>query len=88
MGKMISISSNNAVNMNDLNGYKKVTIQCGGDVGNYIDANIYIDEQLVLTISDKLEHEIPLNNNSNLRINCVTKNNPGLVGIDFRIKAE
>ena len=89
MGKNVSRTSlNEAVKLDNLDNYKKITIQCGDNVGDYIDAYVYIDQELVLTITDKLEHEITLNNNSELKINCASKNNLGLGGINFYIKAE
>ena len=68
--------------------YKTLTIQCGGNIGTYISANVYIDNNLVLTISDLLEHTINLNSNDELRMNfyCYNGLNNGIASV--KIKAE
>jgi len=88
MGTQVSRASYDALDIDNLNKYKKLTIQCDESVGTWIDANVYIDNQLVLTISDKVEHELTLNNNNKLKITCVSKNNLGLGGISFYLRAE
>ena len=88
MGTNVERASYDAIAIDNLNKYKKLTVQCDEGVGAWIDAKVYIDDQLVLTISDKLEHEITLNNNSRLKINCVSKNNLSLGSISFDLTAE
>ena len=88
IGSNVERSSYDAIKLDDLNNYKKLTIQCDEAVGTWIDANVFIDGQIVLTISDKNKHEITLNNNSELKITCVSKNNLGLGGISFYLSLE
>lgn len=64
----------NVLTLNNLEGYNKCTIAFSGDMGTYISARIYIDDNLVETISDASEHEIELNNNSKMVINLYSYN--------------
>ena len=50
--------------------YKKCKVEFSGHMGNYISARIYLDGNLIQTISDSNEHEIELNNNKKIVINA------------------
>lgn len=57
------------IEVSNINKYTTCTIKCGNNMGTYISARIYVDNELIQTISDNLSHTIELNNNSNLVVN-------------------
>jgi len=76
------------VKLKGLKKYKKLTITCNGNMGTYISARIYIDSNLVLTISDALEHTIDINNNDELIVNFYSYNGLSNGAASVKIKAE
>ena len=87
MGKSVNRTEIEPYIINDLSKYKKLKITCSDNV-DYIDTYVYIDNELVLTISDSSEHVITINNNNTLKVRLVAKSTLGLGGINIRIKAE
>ena len=88
MGSLIRFTNADLVKLNGLKKYKTLIIQCGGNMGTYISSNIYIDNNLVLTISDNLEHTINLNNNDELKMNFYCYNGLSNGSATVKIKAE
>lgn len=88
MGTRTGITNNDLVFINGLNNYKTLTIECKGNMGTYISARIYIDNNLIITISDLSEHVIELNNNNEMKINfyCYNSLTNGVTGV--KVKAE
>lgn len=72
--RSINTTDIDILTLNDLEGYNKCKITLVGNIGTYISAKIYIDGNLVETISDTSEHEIALNNNSKMVINLYSYN--------------
>ena len=76
------------VTINGLDKYKKLTLQGTGNMGTYISIRIYLDGELIYTISDLNEHTFEINHNHKLDANfyCYNGLNNGSGGI--KIKAE
>lgn len=88
MGSRSGYTNYNPVKLKGLEKYSLLTIQLNGNIGTYISARIYVDDILVTTIEDTLEHEIQLNNNDELKVNFYCYN--GLIngGAGVKVKAE
>ena len=88
MGSRSGITDADLVRVTGLKNYKTLTIQCGGNMGTYISARVYIDNNLVVTISDTLEHEVNISNNNELKINFYSYNGLNNGSSSAKIKAE
>ncbi|MBR1416342.1 MAG: hypothetical protein IJ572_00800 [Bacilli bacterium] len=76
------------VTINGLDKYKKLTLQGTGNMGTYISIRIYLDGQLIYTISDLNEHEFQIDHNHLLQANFYCYNNLNNGGAGIKIKAE
>lgn len=80
LGTIVNVLDQNAINLKNLQQYTNCEITCGGNMGTYISARIYIDGVLVKTISDLSTHTITLNNNNKLVVNFYCYNNLAIGG--------
>ena len=76
------------VTINGLDKYKKLILQGTGNMGTYISIRIYLDDELIYTISDLNEHEFQLDHNHKLDANFYCYNGLNNGGAGIKIKAE
>ena len=88
MGSRSGYENYNPVKLNELENFSSLTVQCGGNMGTYISAKIYIDDVLITTISDTLEHTLELNNNDELQVNFYTYNGLNNGFATIKVKAQ
>lgn len=71
----IKITNFNPIVLDNLEKYKECIITFpSSNMGTYFSARIYVDNELVETISDSNEHIIPLNNKESLKVNLYSYN--------------
>lgn len=72
----IKITDFNPIVLDNLKMYKecKISFANNNSMGTYVSARIYVDDELVITISDQNEHTISLNNKDRLKVNLYSYN--------------
>ena len=86
--RAVSLTDFNPIVLDNLKMYKecKITFANNGAMGTYVSARIYVDNELVETISDSNEHIISLNNKDYLKINLYSYNSLENGHINFSLE--